>query len=87
MAGRKKRYFVELDDDEARLLNKLYGDLKRQAKAHNKKLPTKAQVIQGCIRTAIHAVYGEEYAYSALLGPKTFRRLMGNSGSNAGEPG
>lgn len=71
-----RRLLVELDPFEAELLDRLYRDLCRYARSKGGKVPDKKKVVAGCIRTAIHAVYGEEYVYEGLLSDEEFRTLM-----------
>jgi len=35
-----------------------------------------ADLIRGCIRTAIHTVYGEDYVYKELLSEEETRELL-----------
>lgn len=76
MAAPSSRFFIQLDPYEAQLLSRLHRDLTARAKAAGKKRPSKKTLISGCIRTAIHTVYGEEFAHEELLGSERFRELM-----------
>lgn len=71
------RTFIELDPYEAKLLNKLWRDLKSQAQQRGKRVQDKKALICACIRTAIHTVYGEDYLHEELLSAERFRDLMG----------
>lgn len=73
------RTFVKFDSYELALLRKLKKEVAEQHKAEGKKPPSMSGLIRGCVRTAIHSVYGEEYAYKELLSEEQFEKLMAGS--------
>ena len=72
---RSYRVYVEFDGYEKALLRKLKRELEEHARQHGKKGPSMKDVIRGCVRTAVHTVYGEDYVHKELLEPETLRRL------------
>lgn len=80
MGNKGYRTFVQLDPYEKLLLERLYKHLCERARKAGKKKPTQKAVIQGCIRTAIHTVYGDDFVYTELLPADRFRELMGEVG-------
>lgn len=67
--NKPKRVTVELEEYEHLLLKKLQKDLEGQSG----KRTSITALIQGCIRTAIHRVYGTDYVYEQLLDGETFK--------------
>jgi hypothetical protein len=72
------RTFVKFDPYELAMLRKLQEEL---AAKNGGKKPTMTSLIQGCVRTAIHSVYGENFAYDKLLSKGQFEELMAKVGS------
>ena len=70
------RTYVKFDPYELAMLRKLKRDLAHQNKAAGKKAPSMAELIQGCVRTAVHMVYGETYGYDELLSKEQFEKLL-----------
>ena len=68
--------FIKLDPYTMRLLEKLHEQLKDQTKASGDPVPKFDGLINGCVRTAIHTVYGQDYLYEELMSEKTFREAM-----------
>jgi hypothetical protein len=77
MAAKGYRTFVKLDAYELALLRKLKQDLGKEARNEGRKPPAMVDVIRGCIRTAIHTVYGEDIVYRDLLSSEEFKQQMG----------
>lgn len=77
MTTKGYRTFLRLDPYELGMLRKLKRDLTKQARKDGRKVPNMSDLIRGCIRTAIHTVYGESYAYRELLGEEEFKQLLG----------
>lgn len=78
--GKRVQRFVDLSGYEARLLEKYLDDMKTEARKRKEKEPTLQQAIAGCIRTAIHQLYGNDYLYTEMLDDETFKRLMSEAG-------
>lgn len=69
------RTFIQFDSYEAKLLRRLKRDLDAQARARGELSQGMQGLIRGCVRTAIHMVYGDPMVYNELLDKEEFRRL------------
>ena len=75
--GRKReprKLTIELDHYEQMLLTKLQKELEAQGEKVSLN-----SLVQGCVRTAIHHVYGPDYAYDQLLSTETFEQWAKDS--------
>jgi hypothetical protein len=70
------RTFVKLDDYELAALRKLKKELAARNRKKGRRAPTMADLIRGCIRTAIHTVYGDDYVYQGLLTEEEFKSQL-----------
>jgi hypothetical protein len=77
MGTRSYRTFLRLDAYELAMLRKLKKELSAKARKEGKSKPTMVDIIRGCIRTAIHTVYGQDYLLGGLMTEEQFKQDFG----------